>query len=223
MIDYNNVLLSFDLDNTLINNREGIVNSFNYALQEFNLPLMKKHIIEEMIGIPLREMFLSITEDNTQELITTFREYYISKGIYQGKLLKGVRKKLNELKRIGFTLGVITSKKEEMAQKIVRILKIEHYFDYILGETEERKELGKLDPSFKKFFQENYPRHQIIVVGDHPKDAMLSNNLECPFIGVLTGNHSADQLINHKIGRINVARNVGKINVKMIEKLLIEN
>ena len=36
------IILSFDLDNTLINNREGIVASFNYALNKFNLPKLEK-------------------------------------------------------------------------------------------------------------------------------------------------------------------------------------
>ena len=54
MKDYNKVMLSFDLDNTLINNRVGIVNSFNYALQKFNLPVLKKQPIEKMIGIPFQ-------------------------------------------------------------------------------------------------------------------------------------------------------------------------
>ncbi len=40
------IILSFDLDNTLIDNREGIVSSFNYALNKFNLPELEKSEIE---------------------------------------------------------------------------------------------------------------------------------------------------------------------------------
>ncbi|GAJ14779.1 unnamed protein product, partial [marine sediment metagenome] len=46
------IVLSFDLDNTLINNRKGIVNSFNYALKKFKFPKMERITILKMIGTP---------------------------------------------------------------------------------------------------------------------------------------------------------------------------
>ena len=214
------IILSFDLDNTLINNREGIVNSFNHALKQFNLPLMKKEDIEKMIGIPLHQMFSTITDENVNDLVHSFREYYGSKGIYQGHLITGTKEKLRELKNLGFILGIITSKKQEMAVKMVEILKIRKFFDYILGETDERKELGKLDPSFSDFFKQNYPNFQVIIIGDHPKDVMLSNNLESPFIGVLTGNHSAKELSDIKKSKYIILNNVQEINQNIIYKLL---
>jgi beta-phosphoglucomutase-like phosphatase (HAD superfamily) len=55
--DRKKILLSFDLDNTLIDNREGIVNSFNYALKKYNLPALERNKIEKMIGTPLDDMF----------------------------------------------------------------------------------------------------------------------------------------------------------------------
>ena len=75
------IILSFDLDNTLINNREGIVASFNYALNKFNLPKLEKLEIENMIGIPLNEMFTSVTNQDTSNLVFAFREDYGKKGI----------------------------------------------------------------------------------------------------------------------------------------------
>ena len=214
------IVLSFDLDNTLINNREGIVNSFNFALRKFNLPLMDKQVIEKMIGIPLHQMFLTIAKQNISDLVLTFREFYGSKGIYQGHLIEGVKEKLKELKKQEFILGIITSKKQEMAIKMVEILAISEFFDYVTGETEERKELGKLDPSFKSFFEEKYPHYQIIVIGDHPKDAMLSNNLKCPFIGVLTGNHSAQELKDSKKGKSLILNSVSELNEDSINELV---
>jgi phosphoglycolate phosphatase-like HAD superfamily hydrolase len=128
------IVLSFDLDNTLINNSEGIVNSFNYALKKHGLPKLNNHIIETMIGIPLKEMFAKVTNQDHIALIATFRDYYGKKGIYQANLLPGIMSKLKELKELSFTLGVITSKKQEMAEKIIEILNIQKFFDFILGD-----------------------------------------------------------------------------------------
>lgn len=217
------IVLSFDLDNTLINNRKGIVNSFNYALKKFNFPKMERITILKMIGTPLEEMFASVSNLNPSILAKAFREYYGTEGIYQSKLLPGVKKKLLELKEYNFSLGIITSKKQEMAEKIVKYLKIYSFFDFILGETEDRKNLGKLDPKLKEILLDNYPNNKfiIIIIGDHPKDVMLSNNLNCPFIGVLTGNHSAHQLKGYKDDDIIIIINsIKELTIDKIKSLI---
>lgn len=214
------IILSFDLDNTLINNKKGIINSFKYTLNKFNLPRIERERIEKMIGDPLEEIFRKVADIDPSILASTFREYYGKKGIYQSHLIKGVRRKLEELKSQNFVLGIITSKKQQMAEKIIKYLKISEFFNYILGETEDRKALGKLDPKLKEILLERYPNHKIIVIGDHPKDVLLSNNLQCPFIGVLTGHHSADKLKRLKNGKFFYLNSVKDLSLKVIYSTL---
>ncbi|MFX1325164.1 MAG: HAD family hydrolase [Promethearchaeota archaeon] len=210
-------ILSFDLDYTLINNRKGIVNSFNYALKKFNLPELNNSIIEKMIGLPLNNMFAKFTDINPSKLSFTFREYYITRGIYQSKLLPGVKKKLRELKSNNYSMGIITSKKQNIAIKIVEYLRIEGFFDYILGETDQIK--NKLDPNLARLLLEKYPEGDFIIIGDHPKDALLAKSLSCPFIGVLTGFHTAKQLKDSRGNEEStlILRGIRKLSIDMIE------
>ncbi|MFW9952704.1 MAG: HAD family hydrolase, partial [Candidatus Thorarchaeota archaeon] len=182
MINKSKILLSFDLDFTLVNNQEGIVNSFNYALQKFKLEPLEDSKILPMIGLPLKEMFEKITHLNSDELIDTFREYYRANGIYQVELLPGVREKLQELKDHSFTLGIITSKKQEMAIKVIEILGISHFFEYIIGDGELMK--NKMDPKLIGYLKSKYTDYRFIIIGDHLKDRTLAENLKAPFIGV---------------------------------------
>ena len=188
----NKILLSFDLDNTLINNREGIVNSFNYALKKHNVPTLDRLKIEKMIGTPLDDMFKEVSVINPEILSSAFREYYREKGIYQGSLLPGAKETLEVLKQNSFTLGVVTSKRQELAVQVTKILGIFTYFEYVLGESETAK--SKLDPNLKKLLLTKYREYNIVIIGDHPKDRALAENINAPFIGVLTGNHSAEEL-----------------------------
>jgi phosphoglycolate phosphatase len=214
------IVLSFDLDNTLIDNRKGIVNSFNYALKRYNLPPVSRIKIEKMIGIPLNTMFSIVPNSNVNELSASFREYYSTKGIYEAKLITGVIQKLKEFKQKQFRMGIITSKKQEMAEKIIEILRIDSFFEYIIGETEDRKKLGKLDPEIKITLNKMYPKAKIVIIGDHPKDVMLSNNLACPFIGVLTGNHTAMDLKEIKKGKTLIIDSISNLTHKMILSLI---
>ncbi|MFW9878301.1 MAG: HAD family hydrolase [Candidatus Thorarchaeota archaeon] len=220
MSERKKVVVSFDLDFTLINNKKGIVNSFNYALGKFGLPEVDKTIIQNMIGIPLNDMFTRFTEKDPSRLSFAFREYYATKGIYESKLLSGVMNKLKQLKLHNFTLGIITSKKQSIAVKIARYLKIDGFFDYILGETEFIR--SKLDSNLIQFLSEKYPRSTIIIVGDHPKDALLAKSLDCPFIGVLSGFHTAYQLIHARENEIQtlIVKNVKKITIDMIYSMV---
>jgi len=211
------ILLSFDLDNTLINNREGIVNSFNYALIKYKIPILERIRVEEMIGIPLIEMFKQVTNENPQKLVTAFRRYYGKKGIYQASLLTDVKVKLEELKRDSFTLGVITSKKQEMAVRIVQILGIFDFFEYIIGESKQIK--SKLDPNLKISLLDKYKGYKIVIIGDHPKDKALAENLNVPFVGVLSGNHSAEELQHGSTAKIIIIKSVKDLKPKMIYSL----
>jgi phosphoglycolate phosphatase len=212
------ILLSFDLDNTLINNREGIVNSFNYALNKYNIQSLERNEIEAMIGIPLIEMFERITTENSSKLITAFREFYTKTGIYQANLILGVRDKLTELSQNSFTLGVITSKKQELAIKITKILKIFKYFIYVLGESDSIK--NKLDSNLKTHLLQKYCEYRIVIIGDHPKDKALAKNLKAPFVGVLTGNHSAEELMSGSSIKTLILDSVRDLEPKMIYNLL---
>jgi phosphoglycolate phosphatase len=214
------VVISFDLDYTLIDNKKGIVNSFNYALRKFDLPVVSKKIIHPLIGTPLNEMFAKFTNIEPSELAIAFREFYGASGIYQSKLLSGAKKLLKDLKVHGFTLGIITSKKQNIAIKIAEYLGIERFFDFILGESDSIT--SKLDPNLTNFLRETYPQIKFIIIGDHPKDAMLARNLNCLYIGVLTGFHNTRQLqkARNQKNQTKIVKKISKISVSMIKKLL---
>jgi len=185
------IVLSFDLDFTLIDNREGIINSFYFALKKFNLPSIEKAEIEKMIGLPLDQMFAKVSKLEPSQLSSSFREYYSLKGIYQANLFPGAREKLKKLKR-SFNLGIITSKKQDIAVKLLEFLNVANYFDYILGETDQIK--SKKDHKIKDYLINKFPHHRFVIIGDHPNDKELANMLKCPFIGVLTGFYTSEDL-----------------------------
>jgi phosphoglycolate phosphatase len=217
MSENDKIVLSFDLDFTLIDNREGIINSFTYALQKYRLPIIHKSIIEKMIGTPLDEMFSKVSDFEPSLLCSAFREYYDSKGIFQVKLFPGVKDLLKNLKN-SFQLGVITSKKEELAIKLLQNLKIADNFNFILGETEGRK--SKTHPDLIQFLLETYRGYKFVIIGDHPNDKKLAEKLECPFVGVLTGNHSAKDLeSNSTQAKMIILNNIQELNEEKILSL----
>lgn len=214
------IVLSFDLDFTLIDNKEGIINSFNYALKKHGFRPVAPLKIEKMIGTPLNEMFQSINmKIDPLTLARSFREYYGKQGIFQARLFPEVLNLLDSLRETKHILGIVTSKKEEMAHKITKILNIDHFFDYILGETKDRK-LGKTDPKLKDLLLKKYPQSSFIIIGDHINDRKFAEMLNCPFIGVLTGHQSKIELEKGKKTKIVIIEKVTDITRDLISSLI---
>ncbi len=186
------ILICFDLDFTLIDNKEGIINSFIHALKKYNIKEIPRNKIKKMIGLPLNQMFESISDYDSNILCIAFRDYYGKKGIYQVKLYPDIKKMLLSLKKKSIKLGIITSKKQEMAVKLLQYLELIDVFEFVMGESKTIN--SKTDPNIKTILINNYPQYEFIVVGDHPSDVKLSQLLGCPFIGVLTGSHSREDL-----------------------------
>jgi len=214
----NNIYLSFDLDNTLINNHIGIINAFNYAMQQHAKETIPPNYIKRMIGMPLHEMFAKILNDSTDKYVEAFREFYSKIGIYQGKLINGAKKKLDELKTRGFHMGVLSSKKHEMVVRIIDILGISKYFELSLGETKDQKK--KYDPIVKSVITNKFPDKKIVIIGDHINDVKVAEMLKSPFIGVLTGTTKKRQLKKGISVPYKILKSVKKIKPKVIYSLL---
>ncbi len=214
----NDIYLSFDLDNTLINNHEGIINSFNYAMQQYAKETIPPNYIKRMIGMPLHEMFAKILNDSTDKYVDAFREYYGKIGIYQANLINGTKEKLEELKTIGFHMGLLSSKKHEMVVRIIDILGISKYFELSLGETKEQKK--KYDPIVKSVLTKKLPGKKIVVIGDHINDVKVAEMLKCPFIGVLTGTTKKRKLKKGISVPCKILKSVKKLKPKTIYSLL---
>jgi len=211
-----NIVVSFDLDFTLIDNSEGIFNSFQYASRKYNLPEIDHNELRRLIGTPLDFIFTQFYDIDPKLLSLAFREYYSSKGIYQVRLFPGVKDKLKELSK-KFKLGVITSKKQEIAKNLLNYLDIANYFDYIIGETEKIK--SKIDEDLIDFLKSKYTKFKFVVIGDHPTDKSLAEKLNSPFIGVLTGNFSAKELNPNENSKILILDSVSEITPEKILSL----
>lgn len=211
------IVLSFDLDFTLVDNSEGVVNSFNYAMKKHDLPTINPVEIKKMIGMPLDEIFAKISILIPSILVSSFREYYGAKGIHEVILLPGIKKIIKKLKK-NFVLGVITSKKQEMASQLLNYLKIDRFFDYILGETDDIKK--KVDPKRREFLLNKYYGYKFVVIGDHIKDRQLAELVDCPFIGVLTGFHSAEELTKDSRVKVLILNSAADITADAIHSLV---
>lgn len=100
----------------------------------------------------------------------------------------GVQEVLKTLKEKGKKLIIVTGKLEETTKKILEYFNILHFFDLVVGATNDSTRIKKkdiMDFAINSF--ENIDKSKSIMIGDRPSDvkAGIDNNMDS--IAVLYG------------------------------------
>ena len=95
----------FDLDGTLTDSQEGIINSIICALEHFGIQEERANLLE-FVGPPLDESFrlrYQFSEEQIAVGIETFREYFNQRGWLENAPYPGAAELLAELRYLGTT------------------------------------------------------------------------------------------------------------------------
>lgn len=149
MIDMTKGTVLFDLDGTIADSQEGIVNALEYMIEELSLPTQTKAELVTFIGPPLNETIMrefGLNAAATQEAIKVFQAYYAPKGLYENQLYLGMRETLAALQAQDLQLAIATSKPEPFAKKVIDHLELGDYFSGVFGASvDETTRVKKAD------------------------------------------------------------------------------
>ncbi|HEM2651185.1 TPA: HAD family hydrolase [Streptococcus suis] len=180
----------FDLDGTLTDSGQGILNSVAYALEKMGIEEPDTANLNRFIGPPLYESFsrfYQLSPEDTQSAVDAFRVYFKEKGMFENQLYPGIIPLLEELRTAGKTLVIATSKPEIFAKQILEHFGIAHYFDVIAGASLDSSRISKADVIGYAINQlEAFPKHAVMI-GDREHDIEGAHMHQLPAIGVLYG------------------------------------
>lgn len=178
----------FDLDGTLTDSGEGIINCAALGLRHFGLPVPDRDAMRVFVGPPLHQTFVEfgVPEDRADEAVEVFRSRYTTVGKFENTPYPGIEAMLQTLKNLGHTLLVATSKPENTAIEILEKFDLAKYFDRICGATMDRSRICKEDVI--AYLLESYDRSStFIMVGDTHYDVVGAAHHGIPTIGVAWG------------------------------------
>ncbi len=174
----------FDLDGTLIDSSEGIVEAFNYALRQFNLPEQPHEIITPLIGFPLDSMFLELTGKSMPEMKSAFRTKAMETVVNSSRSLRGVNEVVESLFNSGYKMGIATTKIRAHIDGILAKLEWEEFFEAVIGGNE----VSQVKPHPEQFesllakMKSNCA--STVVVGDTINDILAARQLGITEIAV---------------------------------------
>lgn len=200
----------FDLDGTLTDSGEEIINAAVYALEKYNIEVNDRSELRKFIGPPLQDSFSTdygFSEDEIEDVIKTFREYYSEKGIFENTIYENIQTVLFELKNRGKKLVVATSKPEVFTKKVLDHFNISSYFDYVSGATLNNEKIQKVDIIRDAICKLGITdKSKVVMIGDRKLDVLGAKENGIDSIGVLWG--YGDLLELEKVGPTYIAEKV---------------
>ena len=188
-------LVIFDLDGTLLDTSEGILNAVRYTIDQCGLQTLSEEKIKKFIGPPIQESFQRAygieDTDKLQELATIFRDRYKGSDLYKAKPYPGIYRTCETLQEAGILLAVATYKREDYAVNLLRHFGFDKYMTAMYGADHENKLkkadiiqkcLDLLDDPYRQNVREN-----AVMVGDTENDSLGAQRAGVDFIGVTYG------------------------------------
>lgn len=211
----------FDLDGTITDSCPGILNAIRYALQKHGMKEPSQQIMRSFIGPPLCRHFqevFGLTDEEGAEMVSSYREYYAVKGIFENSVYPGVEELLEKLKDAGVKVLMATSKPEKYALMIAEHFGFAQYFDFIGGSCMDGSRTDKnevIEYVLRKAHISERERNQVVMIGDRYHDIQGARAAGIHSIGVLYGYGSRDEL--EKAGAERIAE-----NPENIKKIILE-
>lgn len=185
--------LLFDLDGTLTDSEEGILNCVRYGLESCGFPVPEYEVLRAFIGPPLMYScthFCGLGKADSERVILKYRERYSEKGIFENRLYEGIKELLSDLKKAGYKIALATSKPEVFALRILRHFGIAEYFDAAAGSTIGREEETKADMirlAMKRLGLEETDKPCVLMIGDRKHDIIGAHECGIDAAGVCYG------------------------------------
>jgi len=182
-------IILFDLDGTLIDSTEAILESFSKAYEKCGGTKPADESIKNLIGLPLDIMFveLGVAKNNAMRYVTAYKEHY--RTIHTKKtLLLPKAKEAIELAHTFATLGIVTTKTGQYSHELLEYFKLMKYFEVLIGREDVKNPKPHPEPIFKALNQLNYSSETTAyMVGDSTADLVAAREAKITNVAVLCG------------------------------------
>lgn len=179
----------FDLDGTLTDSKEGILNCLKYSIERIGDTVPDESRLLRFIGPPLLDSYMNFcgyTEEKARRAIALYRERYEPVGKFENVPADGAVELCKRLKEKGYILALASSKPEHMCIDICNEYGFTPYLDTISGSKPDiddtkadviRKAMHRLNLTEKD-------KPSILMVGDRKFDVLGAAECGLDCVGV---------------------------------------
>lgn len=179
----------FDLDGTLTDSKEGILNCLRYAFEKLGEPVPTEETLLQFIGPPLQESFIrwcGFTPERAAEGLRLFRERYVPIGKFENAPAPGMAELCRRLKERGYVLALASSKPEAMCVPICERFGFAPFLDTIVGSApgDDWEKEDVIREAMSRLGLTEAQREEILMVGDRKFDVLGARTCGIACVGV---------------------------------------
>lgn len=188
----------FDLDGTLTDSSPGIIRCINHALVELGHDAVTGDGLRDMIGSPLRHIFVDVLgcddEDVLDRAVAAYRGRFNAIGIFENALYPGVADALADLCRAGHTLQIVTAKPAVSARRVMAHFGIDGFFRALHGPELSARDCDKADLVGAALEIAGGDRRAAVMVGDRAVDVLAARQHQVRAVAAGWGYGTRDEL-----------------------------
>lgn len=184
-------LAVFDMDGTILDTLEDLMDSVNFALSECGYPTRTYDEVRRFVGNGIRKLIeRAVPEGLTVEEIDRVHEVFT--GHYKlhcadkTKAYDGIKPLLEKLRANGIKTAVVSNKADYGVQELCREY-FDGLFDYAVGEREGIRRKPAPDSVNEALRVLNTDKSEAVYIGDSDVDFETAKNAELTCISVLWG------------------------------------
>lgn len=214
--------LLLDLDGTIADSADGIIDSARAALAEFGIEPALDDDLRWIVGPPLGPSFAKLLGGvgPVEQAIARYRRHYSERGLLACKPYPGMVTELHRLRDAGHTLVVCTSKLTSFAQRLVDHFAIGSLFAGVHGTEPGRDGEGKVALVARILAQRGLDKHQCCMIGDRREDVQAGRDNQLTSIGVLWGYGDLAELVDAGATAVcDAPRNLGALVIRLMGAL----
>lgn len=188
-----------DLDGTLLNTLEDLMDSVNYGLKLHGKPCItieqtRRYVGNGVAKLVERAVPEGTGSEETAEILAKFRSYYDKHSKDKTKPYEGVVDMLKRAKDNGMKLAIVSNKINSAVEKLA-----EEYFpglmDVAIGETPDVPKKPAPDMLYKALEQLGIEKQEAVFIGDSDVDVETGINSGMDMITVLWGFRDREELL----------------------------
>ncbi|MCB0326350.1 MAG: HAD-IA family hydrolase [Bdellovibrionales bacterium] len=190
-------LVIFDLDGTLIDSRQDLCNALNHAMALENLPPISVENMVRQISKGTKSYLRSLVDHDEEKVDRIFKAYaraYRKNPLDQTQVYPGTLELLEHLKKTK-PLALMSNKHQSSCELVMEGLKINHYFEVIVGGDLIRK---KPHPDALSYICDKLghaPEHSVMI-GDSVFDLQAAKAINMKCIALTEGFVDEQELRN---------------------------
>jgi len=192
------LIILFDLDGTLIDSTEAIVESFHHSFEAHNYPHPTDEQIITLIGYPLDIMFgnLGVDKSLVWDFVDTYRDNYRKISTQKTVLLQNAREAVFLASEFA-TLGIVTTKTGKFSKVLMEHFELMHLFEVLIGREDVEKPKPDAQPIIKALEALKRNDDDVWMIGDTKLDLISAKSAKVNSIGVLSGYGTFEALKEH--------------------------